>query len=76
MDVTMLDAVTENQMERLLVSGSPGTNCLQFSCEPGGEPVVSIDLDTGEVTLYKPVSEASRLFWDAVGELVFSKARD
>lgn len=35
-----------------------------------GEPVVRIDLRTGEVTMSKPVSEASQAFWDAVKKLV------
>lgn len=35
-----------------------------------GETIVAIDLDTGDVTLGKPVSEAAQTFWDAVKELV------
>lgn len=67
-----LDAVTKGQME-CPTWEYPKTNCLLINDMARGEPVVSIDLNTGEVTLRRPVSEASQLFWDAVSRLVLGK---
>lgn len=68
----MADAITKDQTRRLLVPSSLEPNHLLIGGEPGGKPTVSIDLETGEVTLRRPVLEASRLFWDAVSKLVSS----